>query len=386
MTIDNYGYYEVQSVLGETNGSGFWHLPNASRARSLAITVYSKQDHEWFHFMFVEAGETSTFYIVSRDSGLPLRVDGMTDRVALTQDVYRPEHDAQYRFVLSPDQDDESAVTIETYPSGNRLLVDGASTKNKQGIFAYAALPEERRHHLFRLTKVGDAVAPATIEVADDAATRTRHLPRLERLDQEIDLRTEPVLLEEQIVPCFMVNDPGLAPYRQVEKSPYYRMARLLRWEKLRDRLLDGLTTRKSTETTTVGMTQVDAASVASTFSWSVEVSAEAGYSGAVFSASTSVTSKMAGEVARTRQHSAEHRTDRTFEEEITYPTCDSEYRIVTWAAADVYELRRADDEHPIHEWSTIREGEEATDLFVPKGERESGRPDRRRTRIASTS
>ena len=182
-----------------------------------------------------------------------------------------------------------------------------------------------------------------------------------------------------------MVNDPGMAPYRQVEKSPYYRMTRSLRWEKLRDRLLDGLTTRKSTETITVGMTQVDAASVASTFSWSVEVSAEAGYSGALFSASMSVTTKMAGEVARTRQHSAEHRTDRTFAEEITYPTCDSEYRIVTWAAADVYELRRT-DEHRIHEWSMIREGEEATDLFIPKDERESGSQDRQRPRSTTTS
>ena len=141
MTIDNFGYYEVQSVLGETSGSGFWHLKSASRATGLQITVYSKGDHDWFHFMFVEAGEPSTYYIVSRESGLPLRVNGMTDRVALTQDVYRPDHDAQYRFVLSPDHDDESVVTIEAYPSGNRLLVDEASAKNFQGIFAYAELP-----------------------------------------------------------------------------------------------------------------------------------------------------------------------------------------------------------------------------------------------------
>lgn len=369
LKIKKYGFYRVRSILGIEGNSGYWHVGRGSREKGKGITVWAIKPAppftNHFEYMFIEAGETDTYYIVNRRSGLPLYVRGNADRVPLTQDRYRAASDAEYRFIVSQvNGSTGSTFRIKSYPNGNRLLVDNADPKNGKGIFSYAELPEELKHDQFELEWVEDGLAPEQREDGG-ALYSTRGFPRVKSLDDEVGLSTEARLLAEEVVPFLSVNDPGLTPYRQVECSPFYTLRHSLRWDKTRDRLLDGLTKHESQETTTVGMTQMDAASVSSTFSWEVEVTAEAGYEGPGFSASMSVSSKLAGEVAKTRQHSTEKRTDRSFTETITYPGLGHEYRVVTWAVVDVYELCRA-DKQTIFRWSATREGEEATHLFDP--------------------
>ena len=80
-----------------------------------------------------------------------------------------------------------------------------------------------------------------------------------------------------------------------------------------------------------------------STFSWPVAAEASAGYKGMGFSASMTLTTKLAGETKRTSQASAEHREQHPFVESILYPAIGHPYRLVSWRPVDRYELCHKD-------------------------------------------
>ncbi|MCU0300147.1 MAG: hypothetical protein MUF35_00900 [Candidatus Nanopelagicales bacterium] len=377
MDVDDYGVCMVQCRLGRPAPvrSGYWHVPFATREAGATIAQYTLEarhvpftDH--FEFLFIPDGESGdTHYIVNRRSGLCLRLASADKGAPLVQETYQPERDRDHRFVLEPAGADGTSVRFVSCLNGNLLVVDQAKPDNQLRILAYpeAAIPVERQHHLFDLLPV-DATVP--MPPADETLPpdELRSVPHLSSLDQElpksVPTRGRARVLDRAHLPFFAVNDPVLPPYRQVTLSPYYTVAHWLRWDRVRDRLLDGVTQRVTTEVSTVGMTQVDAYSVRTTFHWSVEASVEAGYKGVAWSGSARVSTQLGGEVEKTRQHSGEERVDRSVTEEITYPALGRPYRVVRWVPVDVYELL-ATDGRVVTTWSVTREQEEATDVFT---------------------
>jgi hypothetical protein len=286
--------------------------------------------------------------------------------------------DAEFRFVLEPAPEAPSSYRIASFPTGNVLLVDGARPENQSRILAY---PEnvtdlERGHAAFELTLVERLEGvPVTAQEQNGGLPTVHQLPQLRRLDQELPASfpaDHAPVLERQILPFFVVTDPCLARYRQVEESPYYTLEHRRRWDKTLDRQFDGRTERKTTETVVVGMTQLDASSFRSTFNWSVETTLDAKYSGPLWSGSASVTAKVGQEMETTRQQSTERSTNRTRSEEVTYPALGAPYRIVAWVPVDVYQLCRNDEPHPIQVWTVRTEGEDVTMFFSEKARAQS--------------
>lgn len=388
MSISDYGIYTIQCRLGSETpvDHGYLHVRGATRQPgtygggnypgyimqwSLSRRGVPFTDH--FEFMFIADGQSrDTYYIANRRSGLCLRLPSPAEDTCLIQDDYRPELDKEFRFVLEPATTDAecSSYRLVSAASGHLLMVHEAKPTDGQSIRAYAeaAIPLDRKAHIFELTPVATGFGPPQDE--PQTVRAGRDLPRLQALDtylaESLPARDDAVVLERAFVPFFAVNDPALARYRQVGLSPYYTINRWLRWQKVHDRLLDGQTKRVTTEVTTVGMTQTDASTVRSTFNWSVEATVEASYRGVAWGGSAKLSAKIGGEVEKTAQHSTESRVDRSITEEITYPELGRPYRIVTWVPADVFELCTSDG-RIVHSWSATREQEMAVDCFPPQ-------------------
>lgn len=389
MTVDDYCTYRIQCRLDSQApvDYGYVHVPYASRQPGIGVTQWSFSargvpfsDH--FEFMLIADGQSrDTYYIVNKRSGLCLRLPSAAEGTNLLQDDYRPEFDKQFRFIVEPVTSDaeSSSYRLVSADSGHVLVVDSADPSDGRGIRAFpeAAVSVTKKNHIFELLEVAKGFAPPQDEPPE--AGTERDLPHLKELDgylpESAPERDDATVLDRAFVPFFAINDPVLARYRQVELSPYYTVEHWLRWDKAHDRLLDGQTTRVTTEVTTVGMSQSDASTVRNTFNWSVEATIEASYKGLAWGGAAKLSSTIGGEVEKTSQHSTESRTDRSLTEEITYPALGHPYRIVTWVPADVFELR-ARDGRTVHSWSVTRDQEVAVDCFPPQA---TGRPPRRK-------
>lgn len=405
MAITNYGFYKIRCTFGGTQPAapfaGYLHAPHARRD-PVEITQWTSDpkrpepyDEHHFHWMLVEADEPAHYYIVNRRSGLPLMVPVGDSAPQVRQDAYSPRCDAQFRFVLEPAGDGPESMmySMISYFSGFQVGVSphpkAAPTTNGLGICAFADPQDVDAKGLatFELQPVpahtgsadvlraakpprGTAVEPGAGQVS------VHQLPKLEALDQELPVsfpeRSTASIAASQMIPFFMVDDPGLAQYRQLQESPYYTLRHWQRWDKVLDRQFDGVSERETTETLVVGMTQFDAASFRETFKWSVEVQAKAGYKAGGFSASLSVTSKVEKAVEETRQQSTERVENRTRSELVRYPSLGHAYRVVTWVPVDVYDLARTDERRPLSTWTVTREGEDVT-LIHPPATREIG-------------
>lgn len=387
MDIINYGLYTLQCKFRDGKGqerfpalplAGYLHVPWARRVPS-GITQWTLErppvfENHHFHWLFVRAAEDGQYYIVNRRSGLCLRVPNKDGGQQLTHDYYAPDHDAEFRFVAEPVPDRQSAYRLLCYPSGYPLLVQSAKPDNGLMILTDPDTGPEITANLghaeFELTNVGALEFTPTVaeEAGEGSGAIHRQLPKLTSLDQDLP-RSFPDrhyvrVVEQEVLPFFAIKDPGLTPYRQVEVSPYYTLRHWQQWNKVIDRQFDGQTERATTETVAVGMTQFDASSFKSTFNWSVETTAQAGYEGGPWSASLQITARIASEIEKTTQQSTERRVDRTQTNEITYPSLHVPYRIVTWVAADAYELCRTNEQQPINTWTVTREGEDVTNIF----------------------
>lgn len=386
MDIVDYGFYTLQCKFRDSKGAarfpalpfaGYMHVPCARRD-PIGITQWTLEDppifeNHHFHWLFIRADELGHYYIINRRSGLCLMVPHKEGAQQLRQDYYSPDHDLEFRFVLEPVPATTSSCKLVCYFSGNPLLIDCAKPDNGQRILAYPDVKigdiANLGHVEFELTKVGSAKRiPAEYEEKSRGSGAVRQLPQLASLDQYLppsfpDRHDAPVI-DHEILPFLMINDPGLAPYRQIEVSPYYTLRHYQRWDKVLDRQFDGQTKRETTETIVVGMTQLDAYSFKSTFKWSAEATAQAGYKAGGFSGSLKLTAKIEKDVENTREQSTERRESRTRTEEVTYPNLRFPYRIVTWVPADVYELCRTDEQQIICTWTVTREGEDVTYFF----------------------
>jgi hypothetical protein len=389
MTVNDYCTYRIQCRLDSQApvDYGYVHVPYASRQPGIGVTQWSFSargvpfsDH--FEFMLIADGQSrDTYYIVNKRSGLCLRLPSAAEGTNLLQDDYRPELDKQFRFIVEPVTSDaeSSSYRLVSADSGHVLVVDRADPSDGRGIRAFpeAAVSVTKKNHIFELLEVAKGFAPPQDEPPE--AGTERDLPHLKELDgylpESAPERDDATVLDRAFVPFFAINDPVLARYRQVEVSPNYTVEHWLRWDKAHDRLLDGQTTRVTTEVTTVGMSQSDASTVRNTFNWSVEATIEASYKGLAWGGAAKLSSTIGGEVEKTSQHSTESRTDRSLTEEITYPALGHPYRIVTWVPADVFELR-ARDGRTVHSWSVTRDQEVAVDCFPPQA---TGRPTRRK-------
>jgi hypothetical protein len=386
MDISDYGFYTLQCRFRDSKGqdrfpaqplAGFMHVPHARRD-PVGITQWTLEDppvydNHHFHWLFIRADQPGHYYIANRRSGLCLTVPGKDGVQQLAQDHYTPEHDLEFRFVLEAAPDTASTYKLVSYLSGNPLLIDGARPDNGLRILAVPdAKPGDMAnlgHGEFELTKVGEAGhVPAEPEDEGAGAGAVRLLPRLTSLDQylppsfpDTDAAAVP---GQEILPFFAVSDPGLAPYRQIQVSPYYTLKLHRRWDKVLDRQFDGQTKRETTETIVVGMTRLDANSYRSTFKMSAEATAQAGYKAGGFSGSFKLTTKIEQEVENTREQSTERRESRTRTEEVTYPDLRYPYRVVTWVPADVYQLCRMDERQPVDRWTITRDGEDVTLIF----------------------
>lgn len=388
--IANYGLYTIQCKFRDSTGqerfpalpfAGYLHVPSARRVPS-GITQWTLErppvfENHHFYWLFIEAAEDGQYYIVNRRSGLCLRVPSKDGAQQLTHDYYAPDHDAEFRFVLEPVPDRQSSCRILCYSSGYPLLVAYAKPDNGLKISTDPDAVPETMANLglaeFELTQVGmTEFNPAVAEEpGEEPGTIRRQLPKLTSLDQDLPRsfpdRLDALVVEQEVLPFFAIKDPGLAPYRQVEASPFYTLRHWQQWHKVIDHQFDGQTERETTETVAVGMTQLDASSFKSTFNWSVETTAQAGFEAGPWSASLQITAKIASEIEKTTQQSTEHRIDRTQTNEVTYPSLHFPYRIVTWVPADVYELCRTNEQRPINTWTVAREGEDVTNIFPEK-------------------
>lgn len=386
MDITNYGFYTLQCKFRDSKGTGrfqalpfagYMHVPGARRD-PVGITQWTLEDppifqNYHFHWMLISTGEPYQYYIVNRRSGLCLMVPNKEGTQQLRQDYYSPDHDLEFRFVLEPVPATPSSYKLVCYYSGNPLLIDCAKPDNGQRILAY---PDVKigdminlGHVVFDLTKVGSAKCiPAEYEEKSGESGAVRQLPHLASLDQYLPPsfpeRQNAVVIEHESLPFLVINDPGLASYRQIEVSPYYTLKHYQRWDKVLDRQFDGYTKRETTETIVVGMTQLDAYSFKSTFKWSAETTAQAGYKAGGFSGSFKLTAKIEKDVENTREQSTERKESRTRTEEVSYPDLRFPYRVVTWVPADVYELCRTDQQQAISSWTVTREGEDVTQFF----------------------
>lgn len=385
MGILDYGLYEIRCRFHGPDGKdranpsvGYWHVPNGRRDPS-KITQWTLEEpgafeNHHFQWLFVPAGEPDHYYIVNRRSGLCLRVSSADGSQELRQDHYAPERDLEFRFVLEPVHEDLSGYKLTCFASGNPLVVEKGDVNNGARILAYPDVLITDRvnfgHTEFEVTEVkSEILRPAERNDDDQQSMIAREVPALRSLDQYLpssfpdNYHTR--VIEHETVAFFMINDPGLAPYRQIEVSPYYTLRHYQRWDKLLDRQFDGRTRRETTETTVVGMTQLDASSFKSTFKFSLETTAQAGYKAGGFSGSLKLTAKIERTVDETRERNTERSESRTRTEKVNYPDLGSPYRIVTWAPVDVYELCRTDTSHPISAWTVTREGEDVTDFFA---------------------
>ena len=374
-SIANYGMYTIQCRLGgdETVRSGFVHVPGASLLEDVGITQYTYDARGvlftgHFEWLFIATGEPAdTYYIVNRRSGLCLYApwESAEKSPQVRQGRYDVEHDDYFRFTLEPVHPETSTYKILSFPTGYVLEVAGAKPDNKMAIQVHAEeeITVEKNQWEFAIEPVADFVPNGPDATGHPEPGGVGRPPQIATLDDELPLsfpdRSQARVVDRAFLPFFAVVDPGLARHQQAEVSPYYTLNHWIRWDKARDRLLDGYTKRTTTETTTVGMTQFEASVVSRTFHWEVEASIEASYNGGAWSGSAKLSSTIGGEITRTNQHSSESRTDQTTTEEVVYPELGRPYRVVTWMPADVYELCRAGEQQPMLTWSVNRQHEQ---------------------------
>ena len=342
MKLDAYGCYTIQSALGAPQKEGYIHVPFASIADGQEIRLWTWDstgrtvDH--FEWLLVPIpGTDHTYYIVSRRSGLPLRVRGneiVQGLAAQTTTAEKCEQATQWLF--EPDETG-AMFRIANQLTGHYLAAWDAQTANDTKLSAPESIIEKGKNDQFRLfrlqhvtTLMGDLPKPIT-----KAGPR---IPQLKNLHTDLPAQTEPVLREIEAMPFLAINDPIYPPHRQVDISPYYTLALSTLWRKVFDRQLDGIVERETEEITETGLTTLDAQTVASTFSWSVSTEAQVGYKGFGFNASLKVAAKLAGETQKTTQATSERRQGHMFTETILYPAIGKPYRLAKWRPVDRYE------------------------------------------------
>jgi hypothetical protein len=410
--IMDYGFYTIQCTFNgrfPTNPhAGFLHVPRAGRV-PCGITQYDLDPqspepygNQHFHWLFIEAGgrthrdildqggnvvtDRRSYYIANRRSGLCLRAPNKPGFQHLLQDHYARNRDEEFRFVLEPVEDAPHTCRLLSYASGAALIVHPARPDIKLPIMVNRDVPstvavggtvadeelDKLGHATFRLEYLQRLVDPEqraiALEQRDAGSGAAGRPPRLASLNQVLPLSfpesSRAPVMEQQTLPFFMINDPDLVYFRQIEVTPFYTLKHRQRWDMVLDRQFDGKAERETTETVVVGITNFDASSFSSTFKWSVETESEAGYEGGGFSASLKVTARIEKAVEQARQRSSEHREDRTTSETVRYPKLGYPYRIVTWVPADVYELYRTDEPEPVIAWTVRREGQNVTSIF----------------------
>lgn len=383
MELAPYSCFTIQSTAGSPGGEGYVHIPYASIDKNVVITAWALDGRgvdftNHFEFVLVPVADAEhTFYVVNRRSGLALQVRpsarGPVGEVIQTRPgegrVDDPSDDevaARYaQFVF--EEVGDGAFTISNLQTGTYLGIEKGVTDNGVPIVAVPAMGETPTEAIttWRLTLVKSMLG----RLPSPAVTAGPRVPQLKNLQTDLPDATETRLRQLDLLPFFMISDPIYPLHLQVEASPYYTLRLLTMWRRVYDRQLDGIVERETTQSTETGLSTLDAHSVASTFSWSVEAEAKVGYKGWGVSASMQVSSKLAGETSRAAQSSEERHQTQRFTETILYPAVGYPYRLVKWHPIDRYELRRKDGSL-VAAWDSVRPEEEIIDVYPRKPQR----------------
>ncbi len=384
MKIEDYGTYTIRSTVGKEGG--YVHIPWSVRVPALTA-IWGPADIAptmgGCEFMFIEADDDPTYYIVNRRSGLCLRMVDAENNAPLWQAAYDPARDSAFRFAVEPVGEDIQLVNcfrgqVVMILSGKP--VHAAALVGWDPRTAEAAI-ETWKHNRFELTQV--ATYPVAIEepAPDPWSVRLAKRPaRVKSLGVRCEGGDETPVAKD-IVPFFMVNDPAYSITRQVDDSPYYQFVHSIRWTMIRDRVFDGRTKLTTTETSSFGMSHQVATSLEHTMKTVKQTSFEAGIDPEIeakgvkakgISAKFGV-SKTASRETRVAidTFTATH-ADRSTKEEVEYPALGYRYRIVTWRPMDVFELQRADGQL-VDSWTSIRGDEEYVDFFPDKAPATTG-------------
>lgn len=394
MKVENYGTYTIRSALAESGG--YIHIPfvkiddttwafvyTACVARIWRSEVDIATTNGAADFVFIEADSDPTYYIVNRRSGLCLGLQGAANASLLWQAPYNPAMDAAFRFILEPAGEDFQLVNCL---SGLIVLIKGGRPVHGAELLGWdPAEPAAGALSRFELERVADPVPVPMEESRPDPWLRLHP----ENWPSPLTSLTgtcqagPPTIGATDVLPFFMVNDPGYSFRRQVEDSPYYEFTHSVQWTMIRDRVFDGRTAEKTVEATSVGMSRTAAFSLENTVKTVKQTSFGAGFDPEIeakgvkakgISAKFGVSKTASRETHVAIDTSAEGRVDQSTTEEVEYPALGYRYRIMTWRPMDVFELRRAD--HSLVDcWTSTRDDQEYVDFYPEKASARKAAP-----------